>query len=322
MAIFKIRCFVKAIQTGNCTNNPMTRFLVPNSSPCFNYHSKSSEYPILDVIKGFGDMIRTRPLPPVEDFNILLHDLLLVTPEKTSFSSTLVLKLFRIMSAVGVLINTSTAHILIKCNGQLQHTNLSFSVLGFFFKQGIVCNNVSIYNTILDGFISEDKTQEAERLFKNMFIMNNNNNDDKSDQLLLCEPDIVTYNTMLKGLCKVGDNFTAIALLRIMDGRGGCCKLDIVSCNTVIDGLCSNPGVVNTIHDAIKLCNDMVFRKGIHPDANTYNSLIYAFSKLGRWDEVCKMVKRKEDENVSLDLKIFNIIVHALCKQGFVLEDE
>ncbi|XP_071705404.1 pentatricopeptide repeat-containing protein At5g25630-like [Rutidosis leptorrhynchoides] len=222
------------------------------------------------------------------------------------------------MSAIGIPINTFTADSVIKCYYQLQQTIVSFPLIGYFFKQGIVCNNVSIYNTILDGFIGEDKTHEAERLFKKMFIFNNNNNNNTDElELVYPKPDIDSYNTMLKGLCKVGDNFTAIALLRIMDGRGGCCKPDVVSYNTLINGLCIDPGVVNTIDDALKLFNEMFFIKGICPDADTYDSLIYAFCKLGSWDEVCKMVKRMEDdENMSLDMGIFNIIVNALCKQN------
>ncbi|XP_071705403.1 pentatricopeptide repeat-containing protein At3g49170, chloroplastic-like [Rutidosis leptorrhynchoides] len=324
---FRIHGFMKAIRRNGNTithHNNLNRFLVPiSSSSCFsNYHSKSSsscEHPINDVIKEFDDMIQTRPLPPVEGFNMILHNL--ATQKTYSYSSsTLVLKMFEQMSAVGIPINTSTADSLIKCYCHLQQTIHSFTILRRCLKQGIECNNVSMYNTILDGFIGEDRTHEAERLFKKMFIFNNNNNNNTDElELVYPKPNIDSYNTMLKGLCKVGDNFTAIALLRIMDGRGGCCKPDIVSYNTVINGLCIDPGVVNTIDDALKLFNEMFLIKGIRPNADTYKSLIYAFCELGRWDEVCKMVKRMEDdENMSsLDTTgIFNIIVNALCKQN------
>ncbi|XP_071705390.1 pentatricopeptide repeat-containing protein At2g03880, mitochondrial-like [Rutidosis leptorrhynchoides] len=259
-------------------------------------------------------MLQTRPLPPVEEFNFILHDL---ATQEAYDSSTLVLEWFKRMSAVGISINTSTADSVIRCFCQLQLTELSFTVLGCCFRQGIVPPDASIYNTILDGFIGEDRTHEAERLFKKMFIFNNNNDDDdeSTDQLLLLsKPDIVTYNTMLKGLCKVGDNFTAIGLLRLMNGRG--CKPDIVSYNTVIDGLCSDLGLVNTIDDTLKLFNEMVFIKGVRPDADTYKSLIYAFSKLGSWDELHKMVKQMVDESICVDRNMVNIIVGELCKQG------
>lgn len=195
------------------------------------------------------------------------------------------------------------ADIAIQCYCELQHTKHSFTILGCCFKQGIVLPRVSTYNTILEGFINENKTHEAERLFKKLFNKNQ----------LLCEPDISTYNTMIEGLCKVGNNFIAIALLRLMDGRGGCCKPDVVSYNTIIDSLCNDVGVM--IDDAFKLFNEMVFLKGIRPDVVTYNSLIYAFSKLGRWDTVCEMLKQMEDESISLDMKTCNIIVDTLCKQ-------
>ncbi|XP_071705380.1 pentatricopeptide repeat-containing protein DOT4, chloroplastic-like [Rutidosis leptorrhynchoides] len=322
-ANFRIHGFMKAIRRkGNFTHNNLSRFIVQLSSSCFsNYHSKSSsscEHPIYDVIKEFDNMIETRPLPPVEEFNIILHNLL--AAEKTYDSCTLVLERFKRMCAVGIPVNSSTADSVIRCYCQLQQTKLSFTVLGCCFKLGIVPTDVSLYNMILDRFISQDRTHEAERLFKNMFIFNNinKNNDESADQLLLCELDIVTYNTMLKGLCKVGNNFTAIALLRLMDGRG--CKPDIVSYNTVIDGLCRDPGVVNTIDNALKVFNEMFIIKGIPPDGNTYKSLIFAFTKLGRWDELHKMVKQMEDESICLDMQLLNIIVGELSKQDNFIE--
>ncbi|PWA54369.1 pentatricopeptide repeat protein [Artemisia annua] len=81
------------------------------------------------------------------------------------------------------------------------------------------------------GFVREDDlTMEAERLFKMSFR-------NSSDQLS-CEPDVVTYNAMIQGLCKVGNTFTGVGLLRLMDARG--CNPDIVTYNTLVDSFCKD----------------------------------------------------------------------------------
>ncbi|KAJ9556768.1 hypothetical protein OSB04_011382 [Centaurea solstitialis] len=102
----------------------------------------------------------------------------------------------------------------------------------------------------------EDRVFEAERLFKKLI------------KERLCEPDVSTYTTMIKGLCKFGINDTAIALLRLMDERG--CKLDVMTYSTIIDSLCKN----KMVDDALKLFNEMILNKGILPNVVTYSSLI------------------------------------------------
>ncbi|KAJ0803020.1 putative tetratricopeptide-like helical domain superfamily [Helianthus annuus] len=141
---------------------------------------------------------------------------------------------------------------------------------------------------------------EAEMLFKKLIKQK------------LCEPDVVTYNTMIKGLCKFGNNVTAVALLRLMEQKN--CKPDIVTYNTIIDSLCKD----KLIDDAFKLFNEMVLGKGVRPNVITYNSLICGLCKFGRWDEASKLLKEMEDDNISPNVKTFTALVDAFCKEGKV----
>nr|XP_043630428.1 pentatricopeptide repeat-containing protein At1g63330-like [Erigeron canadensis] len=151
-------------------------------------------------------------------------------------------------------------------------------------------------------------TLDAEEIFA-YFIIND----------LLCEPNLATYKNMIEGLCKVGSQYAAIRLLRLLDyrGVGGDCKFDVVMYNIVLDSLCKDVVVVG---DVFKLFNDMVFRKAIPPNVHTYKSLIYNLSKFGRWDDVCLMLRRMVKKNIHPDVTNFNIIVDALCKQGKINE--
>nr|GEZ80698.1 hypothetical protein [Tanacetum cinerariifolium] len=94
-----------------------------------------------------------------------------------------------------------------------------------------------------------------------------------------------------------------------MDAQGGC-KLDIVTYNTLIDSFCQD----KMIDDASNLFREMVSGKNILLNVYTYNSLIYAFSKMGRWDEVTRMLR------LCLNKKTFRIVIEALYKQGKIKE--
>ncbi|GKE46325.1 tetratricopeptide-like helical domain-containing protein, partial [Tanacetum coccineum] len=144
---------------------------------------------------------------------------------------------------------------------------------------------------------------EAERLFKTLFRNDNS-----------CDPDVITFNAIIEGLCKTGNNFTSVGLLRLMDARG--CKPDIVMYNTLIDSFCKD----KMIDDASNLFREMVSGKNILPIVHTYNSLIYAFSKMGRWDGVTRMLKQMKELKICLYRKTFRIVIKALCKQGKIKE--
>ncbi|XP_071728844.1 pentatricopeptide repeat-containing protein At1g03540-like [Rutidosis leptorrhynchoides] len=241
----------------------------------FFHRTVSKSYNLNDAYNLFDEMTHKRPLPSVLKFT---HLLTAVTRMKHYSSS---LDLFKHMCSIGVPLNKYTIGISIKCCCHLHRTNDGFALLGICFRQAIV-PDVWIYSTLLDGLVIEGRILEAEIFFKKLIKQN------------LCEPNVVMYSTMIKGLCKYGKNCTAIGLLRLMNERGH--KADVIAYNTIIDSLCKD----KMIDDAFELFNEMVFRKGILPTVITYTSLIYGLCSLGSWDEVCNILKEMEDERISL----------------------
>ncbi|KAJ0716900.1 putative tetratricopeptide-like helical domain superfamily [Helianthus annuus] len=314
----RFHCFIKL--TGNFIT---TSFLLPSSSRLglgFSPHSTSlasllhstsfsnngdrplSRYQKLTSLDHafnlFDEMTQRRPLPSVVKFNQLLSA---VTKMK-HFSSCL--DLFKQMCVIGVPVSKYSMNIAIKCCCQMSRTNDGFALLGCCFRRALV-PNVLTFSTLLDGLIREDRIIEAERLFKKLIKQK------------LCEPDVVMYSTMIKGLCKFGNNDIAIGLLRLMDERG--CKPNVVVYSTIIDSLCKD----KLIEDAFKLFNEMVFHKRILPDVITYTSLIYGLCNLCHWDEVSKLLKEmEEDVRISPNFQTFSILVDAFCKEGRVDEAE
>nr|XP_043630423.1 putative pentatricopeptide repeat-containing protein At1g12700, mitochondrial [Erigeron canadensis] len=206
------------------------------------------------------------------------------------------------MCAFGFRVNKYTAGIAVKCYCRLRLSKHGLTVMGFCFKQGVE-PHVSTCNMLLKGFIREQMTYEAEQLFR---LMNRRQ---------LYEPNLVTYKTMIEGLCKVGSHYAAIGLLRVLHHRR--LKVDVVMYNFIFDSLCKDRGMID---DVYHLLIEMFYHKVIPPNVHTYNSMIYGMSKLGYWDDVCLMLKRMENEKIHQDVKTFNIIVDALCKLGKINE--
>nr|XP_043628032.1 pentatricopeptide repeat-containing protein At1g62670, mitochondrial-like isoform X2 [Erigeron canadensis] len=250
-----------------------------------------------DALNLFDEMSQRTPLPSVIYFTQLLN---CVTKMK-HFSHSI--HLFKRICSLGLPVNEYTTSIAIKCCCHLSRTNDGFALLGFCFRRSIV-PNVFIFSTLLDGLILEDRILEAERFFKKLIKQK------------LCEPNVVMYSTMIKGLCKIGNNAIAISLLRLMDERG--CKPNLVVYSTIIDSLCKD----QMIDDAFKLFKEMVFQKRIAPNVITYSSLISGLSKLNQWDEVYKMLKEMEDYRISPDVHTYSILVDAFCKEGRVKDAE
>ncbi|KAJ9556687.1 hypothetical protein OSB04_011301 [Centaurea solstitialis] len=250
-----------------------------------------------DALQLFDQMSQRKPLPSVVKFNQLLQ----AVTKMQHYSCSI--HLFKQMVAIGAPVNLYTFNIVIKCCCQMSCTRDGFAVVAYGFRRGFV-PDVYIFSTLLNGLVLEDRILEAERLFKKLI------------KGKLCEPDVVMYSTMIKGLCKVGINDTAIGLLRLMDERG--CKPDVMTYSTIIDSLCKD----KMVDDALKLFNEMIFHKGIVPDVVTYSSLIRGLCNLSRWDDAVKMLREMEDERISPNVITYNILVDAFCKEGMVEDAE
>ncbi|KAJ0716910.1 putative tetratricopeptide-like helical domain superfamily [Helianthus annuus] len=250
----RLHCFIRL--TGNFVT---TSFLLPPSSRLgfeFSPHSTSlasllhstsfsdngdrplSRYQKVtkldDAFNLFDEMTQRRPLPSVIKFTQLLN----AVAKMKHFSCSL--DLFKQMCAIGVPVDKYSMSIAIKCCCQMNRTNDGFALLASCFRRAVV-PDVFVFSTLLDGLVLEDRIVDAERLFKKLI------------KHKLCEPNVVMYSTMIKGLCKVGNNDIAIGLLRLMDERG--CKPNVVVYSTIIDSLCKD----KLIEDAFKLFNEMVF---------------------------------------------------------------
>ncbi|KAK1386002.1 putative pentatricopeptide repeat-containing protein, mitochondrial [Heracleum sosnowskyi] len=205
-------------------------------------------------------MLKMQPLPCHFHFNQLLTSLVKV--KQYAVVVSLVTDLCALSNRVSII----TFNIAINCCCHSYWVDYAFLLLASTFKRGFV-PDVATYTTLIRGLVSQHKSAEARLFFKNLI---------KFRQV---QPNVVTFNTMINGLCKTGHTDIALWLFRFMEKCH--CAPDSITYNTVIDSLCKG-GLVD---DALNLHSE-VREKRILPDVGTYSPIIQVLCSLKRWEEV------------------------------------
>ncbi|OIW10493.1 hypothetical protein TanjilG_00431 [Lupinus angustifolius] len=153
------------------------------------------------------------------------------------------------------------------------------------------------FNALLAAYLHSSKFESVHRLFN------------KLPKELSIEPDLVSYNTVLKALCENDSFDSALSLFSEMDKKE--LKPDLITFNTMLDQLYSK----GRFEEGEKIWNQMDV-KGVEPDIRSYNSRLVGLALEKRTNEAADFLVEMEKKGVKSD--IFSI--NALIK-GFVNED-
>ncbi|KAL8116724.1 hypothetical protein AgCh_023032 [Apium graveolens] len=253
--------------------------------------NKSGYNNVDDALLLFRKMLKMRPLPCDFHFNQLLTALVKMKQCEVGFS------IFRDMCTLEIPVDIITFNIAINCCCHSNRLDYAFSLLAAIFKRGLM-PTVITYNTLIRGLLAQHKSAEARLLFENLI---------KFREVQL---NVVTFTTMIDGLCKTGHTDMALWLFRFMEKCN--CKPNIVTYNTVIDSFCEQ-GLAD---DALDLHSEMI-ENGILPDVWSYNAIIRVLCRLDRWEDVSILLKQMmEDISISPDVHTFTILIDAYSKSG------
>ncbi|CAM8899379.1 unnamed protein product [Rhodiola kirilowii] len=185
---------------------------------------------------------------------------------------------------------------------KIRCTRYGFGVLGLILKWGYTPHVIGI-NILMNALCEQLRINDATFLFQ------------KLKTQFSCKPDIVTYRTLLKGLCLTGNSRIALNLHeQIADGThdlSGDLQLDARCYNTLIDGLCKD----GLIDKANELLLEMR-KKDISPDVITYNIVIDGLHRAGKWEESQAMFREMLDQGLSPSVVTYNVLINALAKMG------
>ncbi|KAL6227057.1 hypothetical protein ACLB2K_001016 [Fragaria x ananassa] len=215
-----------------------------------------------------------------------------------------------------------------------------------------VAPNVVTYNTIIGGYYKLGglgKMHKADAMLKEMVLMPY---DDVAAAFKVFEemrreglkPNVVTYNSLINGLCCDGRLEEACGLRDEMLGLGlkpeiatynalinGFCKkkmlkearelfdticerglvANVITFNTLIDGYCKN----EMEEEAYALHNMMIERR-VFPNTSTFNCLIAGSLTKGNIETAKKFLQQMEAKGVKADCITYDIRIDALCQDG------
>ncbi|CAN6559651.1 unnamed protein product [Malus baccata var. baccata] len=178
------------------------------------------------------------------------------------------------MGLSGIRPDVYTLNIIINCFFHLNQMGFGLSVLGKFFKLGFEPNEMTSSRLVLN---------------------------------------VVTYNTLMDGFCKVGRIQDAQKLFTQMQACGH--LPDVPTCNILLDGLCKN----QELPMALKLFREMVDKK-LDPNIWTYNILIQGLCIAGKVEYARDLFRSLSSRGLQPDTRTYNIMIGGFCNGGLTSE--
>lgn len=127
------------------------------------------------------------------------------------------------------------------------------------------------------------------------------------------EPDIVSYNTVIKAFVEMGQLEKAVSMLEEMEKKG--CEPDQFTFNTLLHGLFGR----EKFADGEKIWDKML-KSGVTPDVRSYNAKLTGFASEGKVQQALDLVEEMKQKGLSSDMFTYNLMIKACCNEGNLVE--
>ncbi|KAL5224268.1 hypothetical protein ABZP36_010907 [Zizania latifolia] len=125
-------------------------------------------------------------------------------------------------------------------------------------------------------------------------------------------PDIFTFNTVISGLCRVGQLRKAGDVAKDIRAWGLAPSVDTY--NSLIDGYCNRGGAENMYHVDM-LLKEMI-ETGILPSAVTFNMLINGYCKNSNTAAAVRVFEEMKQQGMAASVMAYNLLISGLCNEG------
>jgi len=158
--------------------------------------------------------------------------------------------------------NTILYTTLIKGYGNEKDLNHALSLFKEMKDEGVPYNTIA-YNSIIDVCIKCSAMQAAEDIFREMIAIESS-----------VQPDLITYSTLLKGYCQVGNLDKALHIAETIKAHG--LKCDELVYNTLMDGCVK----ANDLSAGVGLFAEMM-NSGMRPSSITHSIFLRLYQRNG-----------------------------------------
>ncbi|KAL9384048.1 hypothetical protein Peur_024371 [Populus x canadensis] len=153
-------------------------------------------------------------------------------------------------------------------------------------------------NALLGACLSSKNFDEVEGLFRGL------------SKEIKIEPDLISYNTVIKAFCEMGSLDSAVSLLDEMKKKG--LEPDLITFNTLLHGFYANARFV----DGERIWDQMKERN-VEPNIRSYSAKLFGMASEKRMKDVARVVEEMNSKGIKHDPFSY----HALIR-GFVNEDD
>ncbi|XP_047339105.1 pentatricopeptide repeat-containing protein At1g52620 isoform X1 [Impatiens glandulifera] len=182
-----------------------------------------------------------------------------------------------------------------------------------------VLPSVRTYGSMINGYCKVGKFEAVDKLLNEMKARGLDNNVEIYNTLLkhgwgkkeiVCEPDIVTYNTRIHTLCKNGSSVEK-PLEVVKEAIRNGMEVNKLTYTPIIQCYCRKGEFVNAFNLLIEMTN-----RGITADVVTYGILIHGLVSAGKIDLALEVRDKMVERGVYPDACIYNVLMNGFCKKG------
>lgn len=156
---------------------------------------------------------------------------------------------------------------------------------------------VKSMNALLGACVNSGKFDEIEGLFREL------------QEKLKVKPDVVSYNTVIKGLCEMRELDKSVSMVDEMEKNG--LKPDLITFNTLLDAIYSNSKFVN----GEKIWSLMV-EKNVVPNIRSYNARLVGLVNENRIKEAVELFGELESKELKADVFSYGALIKSYTKEN------
>lgn len=159
-------------------------------------------------------------------------------------------------------------------------------------------NTVQVYNAMMGVYARNGRFTKVQELLDLMRTRG-------------CEPDLVSFNTLINARSKSGLTEPNSALEFLSEMRRSGIRPDIITYNTLISACSRN----SNLEEAAKVFSHMEANK-CQPDLWTYNAMLSVYGRCGQSSEAEQLFKELGSKGFFPDAVTYNSLVYAFAREG------
>ncbi|KAL4291298.1 hypothetical protein GQ457_14G010530 [Hibiscus cannabinus] len=123
------------------------------------------------------------------------------------------------------------------------------------------------------------------------------------------EPDLISYNTVIKAYCEMGSLDSAVSVIDTLEKKG--LRPDIITFNTLLDGFFSG----GQFADGEEIWG-LMEENNLVPDIRTYNTKLRGLVRERKISEAVEFWEEMESKGIEPDIRSYNAMITGHCNAG------